>query len=848
MNQTRVYRSLDSVVDGLGLLDGDRARIIEELGQLGTGQEALRKVFPILRRLRRETRNPQLVETLAKRFAAYVGNGLFRSREDVDDLVKARADKEKLRPPGGFHPIPGSTVWFKPEMISGKPKAYWHPGEGVAKDAPATVKDLAAREVVRIQQERESNRRSMSSDPSQGLGEGLRRLVGMHPAHYKEVVLEAQRHARGVIAEKERAKEAPKPKPAPPKAAAPAAQQKAPAAPQAPPAAPGAQVPQVAPAAKPGAAPPPQGAPGSDPNKPPPGFSPIPNSAKGGWHQKTATGYIYWYPGVGITRQSQEAGAPAPGGQQAPPGAQPKPQAQQPGQPPMQGQQPQVPGQRPGQPQVPGQQQQPQGQPQPDQQPPTPDEARGGMGEEEFKGLSPHEQAAKTARIGDVQGEMAAYAPMQPYQASTHAEIRMEMAKHLHQLVGDGVLMPGDVPMVTGAMDRMIKAAQAAGVGAEQTAQLISGNVAKIVHQDVKSAERVLSDHGIRHVTVNIKTGHQVLDSLKAGGIEITPKQYLQLSQIMVDHDLGYTIPAIHSGAAQDSYHPHASRKLWEQQADMGNVFGQADWAKMGEHIESHSGSALDWEGDPVGSAVRMADNTHLFADKLPEVLFDDKKGVELLAKIALLKESLGLGQGKAGMRASGSSAEFKQGIEKLRGALKDHIDQRSDIPPRYRTAFQKSVGEISGASDYFIANRLAGRNPSFDFDKAAKCMDVRVEQSGVRKAIMDVFGEDAADKQFVKMLASFGIGEDKLKKLKDPPPAISLDVPQDSPQATFTWSPSAGGTGEGSKREKEYADALKATKQEWQSIQRTGDEGKRKAKMDAWLGQLTKALRGLTS
>jgi len=474
------------------------------------------------------------------------------------------------------------------------------------------------------------------------------------------------------------------------------------------------------------------------------------------------------------------------------------------------------------------------------------------MGEEEFKGMSPHEQAAKTARIGDVQGEMAAYAPMQPYQASTHSEIRMEMAKHLHQLVGDGVLMPGDVPMVTGAMDRMIKDAQAAGVSAEQTAQLVSGNIQKLVHQDVKSAERVLSDHGIRHVSVNIKTGHQVLDALKGAGLPITPKQYLQLSQIMVDHDLGYTISAIHGGAAPDSFHPHASRKLWEQQADMGNVFGQADWAKMGEHIESHAGSKLDWEGDPVGSAVRMADNTHLFADKLPEILFDDRKGVELMAKIALLKESLGLGGGKAGMKASGSSAEFKQGIEKLRGALKDHIDQRSDIPPRYRTAFQTAVGEISGATDYFVANRLAGRSPSFDFDKAVKRMDVRVEHSGVRKAIMDVFGEDASDKQYVKMLGSFGVGEDKIKALKEPPPPISLDIPPDSPQARFTWGPlSEGGTGEaakGSKREKEFADTLKATKAEWQSIQRTQDEGKRKAKMDAWLGELTKALRGLTS
>ena len=37
--------------------------------------------------------------------------------------------------------------------------------------------------------------------------------------------------------------------------------------------------------------------------RPPPGFSPIPNSKKGGFHKRDAGGYAYWYPGMGEPRQ-----------------------------------------------------------------------------------------------------------------------------------------------------------------------------------------------------------------------------------------------------------------------------------------------------------------------------------------------------------------------------------------------------------------------------------------------------------------------------------------------------------------------------------------------------------------
>lgn len=572
---------------------------------------------------------------------------------------------------------------------------------------------------------------------------------------------------------------------------------------------------------------------------PPPGFSPIPNSKAGGYHKQVGGKYVYWYRGVGLTSQSQEQGA-APAGR----GQQQQPAGRQPGQ------QQQQPGGRPGA-------QQPAGGARPaggaqgggaSQQQPVevedPAERQralyGGNDQATFNSMDEMGKAKATANFASTKQEMDAVHPADPYQVLSHSDIPGQAAKQMREAVAQGVMSGHEAPMFIEVVNGFVKHGKAAGVDPQTLGELVRQNVQKMLHQDRKSAERLLSDHGIRHIQVNIKSAHAILDALKGGGQTVKPLDYLMASQIMVDHDMGYTTDAIHyGGPGGDKHHPAASRVLFEQQPGLKEVFGHANAAKMAQIIETHSGSSLDWERDPIGSATRMADNTHLFADKLPEVIVDSKKGVELLAKIALLKRYVGAGPKGGG----GDSAKLKAGVKTLQQAMTDHIQSRTDIDPKYRPILLSSVAEIGPVSDYFIASRLAGRNPTFDFSDGK--LNVNIDHSKVREAIGEVFGPDHQDKQFGKLLEDFKM-EDAAKQLQQPPPSVHIDLKDAGKvQATLRWgAPKVTGHGEGEKKEKEWAEVLHSTHAEYQAIQGEKDEGKRQQRMDAWLGQLSKSRR----
>ena len=557
--------------------------------------------------------------------------------------------------------------------------------------------------------------------------------------------------------------------------------------------------------------------------QPPPGFSAIPNSRMGGYHMQQGGGYLYWYPGQGVTRQHHE-GEPAAGGMKAAPAGQKQAQAIV-GQ--HQGQQPAA-NQRMTQKVL---QQDMQGTQDPNA--PKPISEVLGHDPKEFNQLSKVERAHKTAKWADVAGELEQHGPPEQYATDSHEAVQKSVEGHVRQLVQDGTLPPEGAEKLVKMTANMTRLAKEAGVEPHLYADLMARNIAKVGLQESKAEERTLSDHGVRHITVNVEQAHKVLDALKGGGLGVEPMDYLAAAQVMIDHDLGYTIPAIHQGgfAVKDNYHPQASRVLWEQQPEMSKIFGREGWAEMGRLIESHSGSDLDWEGDPLGSAVRMADNTHLFADKMPEVLFDNKKGVELMAKLHLLKKHTGYS------KENSAPAGLKEGIDQLKKALMSHIEGRSDIPTKQRQRLIKAANEIMPFTDTFLVSRLAGRSPEFKFDSEKKSMGVRIEHSSVRGAIADVFGADEEDKQFMKMLEDFGIKESDQAKLDSPPPPVKVGVPPTGDaKATFEWQP-----GKSDNHEAEFADVIRSTKKEYDEIQKLPAE-QQQAKMQAWLGELTKA------
>lgn len=569
--------------------------------------------------------------------------------------------------------------------------------------------------------------------------------------------------------------------------------------------------------------------------QPPPGFQAIPNSRMGGMHKKVGASYVYWYPGQGVTRQHQEQGpAPGQGGLKAAPAGQKNAQMVQ----------AQHTNQQPA-----GNQRMTQRVLEQDAMSRTADpnqphplsETLGGHDPDEFNKLSTVERANKTAKWADVASELEEHAAPQQYAVDSHEAVLKSAMGHIRQLQADGTFSPDGSRRAAELAQTMTQHAKVAGVEPHLFADLMHRNIQKIGLQEQKATERTIGDHGVRHITVNVQTAHKVLDALKEGGMPVEPMDYLASAQVMIDHDMGYAIPAIHQGgfAVNDKYHPQASRALWEQQPEMAKIFGREGWAEMGRLIESHSGSDIDWEKDPLGSATRLADNCHLFADKMPEILFDSRKGVELMAKLKMLKDSLGF-KGKKGEE---KPAGLKEGVAALKKALMSHIESRSDIPMQQRHRLLTAANEIGVLTDTFLVSRLAGRSPKFEFDAGSKSMNVNIEHSATRGAIADVFGPDEEDKQFMKMLEDFGIKKGDQDKLQSPPPPTRVDVPPSGTRkASFSWA--AGGAGsEG--HEAEFGQIMKDVQREYQGIAAL-PEAERGPKMQAWLGELTKGRRAV--
>lgn len=466
----------------------------------------------------------------------------------------------------------------------------------------------------------------------------------------------------------------------------------------------------------------------------------------------------------------------------------------------------------------------------------------GGHDADTFNALPKHERAELAANMDETRGALGAYDPTEPYSTEDMQSVVRSAAKHVRQLTQDGVFGAQSAVRMMELVHLQQDLASEVGLDSQTFAELLEGNVRKLAHQEEASTERTLGDHGVRHVSVNVKNTMSVLDALKGGGKKVGPRERMIAVQVMIEHDMGYAIPAIHEGGfkIRDNFHPQASRKLWEQQPELAEVFGQEDWADMARMIETHSTSEVDWENDMLGSAIRLADNTHLFADKFPEVLFDSRKGVELVAKVAILQKATGADKGA-----------FKVGVRKLQDALIAHIDGRGDLSLSERARLTRAAREIGPSAPKFLARRLAGRNATYDFDGKASGgagkMGVTIEHSDARAAVGAVFGPDQADLQFEKLLKDYGFTADELAKLESPPPSLEVGVPpgaEGKEVINFRWEPGK----KTDTRELAFASALEETSAEWGRIQKMVAGGqKRKAAEDKFFGSLTKAFWALS-
>ncbi len=297
-------------------------------------------------------------------------------------------------------------------------------------------------------------------------------------------------------------------------------------------------------------------------------------------------------------------------------------------------------------------------------------------------------------------------------------------------------------------------------VRSEAVLQKLQEIVAVLAYQDEVAAESLLGDHGVRHlVDHNIRISETLFDQLEKQGIKVSARDRLMMHEVMIYHDLGYATDPVRNAInkdgirGQDLGHNVIASKIVRERGQINGdinseIFSDEETEMIHNGILNHDSNQVDirMENTPEArrsnfeSFIHIADNTHAFEDKLPEVLYaipDTLKTMYL-------------------MRIAAESGD-KDAINELKNLLIEKIN--SDDPTLQLTDADKkgltmAAQSITAESFKFSVGRICGNRPEVTLDSSGK-VRITVQESEIHRETVGVFDMEAYGQlaKFVKDL-----------------------------------------------------------------------------------------------
>ncbi len=301
-------------------------------------------------------------------------------------------------------------------------------------------------------------------------------------------------------------------------------------------------------------------------------------------------------------------------------------------------------------------------------------------------------------------------------------------------------------------IDLVLEAKQAGDLGSANSLdayRLISRNLAALSVQDIASGECLLGDHGIRHlIGHNIAVCERLADQLESAGHPLRSVDRLALHQAMILHDIGYAEPAVRDSIAsqglkgQDAGHPLLSAHYFSTSFENPNdpltkMFKPAQRQALHRCALHHD---VDSQGKPglklhleeqvvesdraelLETLMRIADNSHAFDDKLPELLYSNPAFLKTFRYIQAAIET-----GDLGMAQS------------LKANLKNELSANSQFGEDERRAMSMAVDQIDARQAQLAAQRIVGRSDEVSFQDGH--FKVVLERSPIHAPISQLFG-----------------------------------------------------------------------------------------------------------
>ncbi len=288
------------------------------------------------------------------------------------------------------------------------------------------------------------------------------------------------------------------------------------------------------------------------------------------------------------------------------------------------------------------------------------------------------------------------------------------------------------------------------GFSAADAYKLVASNLALVSYQDKAASENMLGDHGVRHLLGhNIKATEQLADGLEKQGVPVGPKDRLLMHQAMILHDLGYAMDSVRNPInseglkGQDAGHNVlAARYVRERSLDPNDpitkLFGASDMEIMHRSILYHDKDANGGPGVEfsmtstptqeqramnIETMTRIADNSHAFEDKLPELLYREPKSLKTLR---LMKTAGELGDGAL--------------LKDLKSDLSSYISENPNLAKDDKEALLQSASSLGPESYRFSVGRIAGSKPTFDVAPDGKVI-LDVMESDTHQQTVGLFG-----------------------------------------------------------------------------------------------------------
>jgi len=259
-----------------------------------------------------------------------------------------------------------------------------------------------------------------------------------------------------------------------------------------------------------------------------------------------------------------------------------------------------------------------------------------------------------------------------------------------------------------------------------------------LVAQENETLKRTLGDHGVAHIVGNINMAKEVLSTVPGAD---APEDIAGIYIGSIFHDTGYlTEPGKVLGMDKD--HPRWSTEHYDNNVRslVGGMLGNRVAGTISNSIRNHAGTEINWDDDPSGSSLRLADNLGLFQDqKLP-------------AMFRYVPQNVGVLENLYAGKISESDARLQ---------ITTNI-KASNLSDSVKSSLNEGVKEVSKITGKFTLGMLGGRVKGFSWVTSKKGNHLRISFAKNSEATRLQKMFDLGQSQFRKFAKPYDIDPDE--------------------------------------------------------------------------------------